>query len=209
MDPGKLISIYGANNTGKSSLVKALEFILVSEEVGHVVLKYPLYLLPGAGPMINDTLRKKNPHKIGAGELQALYTINRTKFQPAIKLFLEAGFLIIAEDYNGTGLAWGIASGAGRSYLEGMESDMIKPDLSFLVTGKRFMSGKEKSHIHEGNDDLMAGAAETHLKLAEEFHWIKIVNDKPPDGLAKDVWQIINEKFNINQRKEARNEKDL
>jgi thymidylate kinase len=206
MKPGKYVAFYSSNNRGKTSLLRELQMLLVQNDIPHVRLKYPLYGLESSGPLINGYLRAGNPLGISPGEIQVLYSKNRIQFQPAIELFLQAGFLILSEDYSGTGLVWGLATGVDRRKLESMETEMIKPDLSFLVTGERFMSGKETGHAHEDNKTLMDRAEEIHLSLAEELGWIKIINNKLPDELAKDVWQIIDEKFNINQRKEARND---
>jgi thymidylate kinase len=200
MSVGKFIAFYSSNNRGKTSLLQELQLFLVQNDIPHFRLKYPLYGLKSSGLLINDYLRVGNPLDISPGEIQVLYSKNRIQFQPAIELLLKAGFLILAEDYSGTGLAWGLATGVSRDILEGMETEIIKPDLSFLITGQRFSSGIETAHTHECDDGLMVRAEEFHLSLAEELGWIKIVNDKPPAELSQIVWQIINQKFHIKEK---------
>ncbi|MBP9709316.1 MAG: hypothetical protein KBD78_16900, partial [Oligoflexales bacterium] len=124
---GKLITLYGINNIGKSTqaglLVKKLN------EVGHkaVHIKYPIYDLAPTGPLLNDILRggKQN---ISEEELQTIFVQNRIDFEPTLIDTLESGTTVVAEDYIGTGIAWGAAKGADLEWLEAINAPLLKED---------------------------------------------------------------------------------
>jgi hypothetical protein len=40
-------------------------------------------------------------------ELQLWFVLNRYQYEPELKKLLNDGYIVIAEDYVGTGIAWG------------------------------------------------------------------------------------------------------
>src|SRR3989344_7041055 len=104
---GKFIVIYGINNLGKSTQAKILVEKLGQEGFSAEYLKYTIYDLKPSGPIINDYLREGNRDNLSPREIQILYTMNRYQFESRLKDKLSQGVNIVAEDYTGTGLAWG------------------------------------------------------------------------------------------------------
>ena len=97
---GKLITIYGVNNMGKSThaekLVKRLQ------EEGHKVhyVKYPVYDIGPTGPFLNSVLRG-GVQNISEDELQLWFILNRYQYQEELKRLLREGHIVVAEDYVG------------------------------------------------------------------------------------------------------------
>ena len=162
MKKGKLIVFYGINNLGKSTQARILIENLKKRGIKAEYIKYPIYNLKPTGPFINQVLRSGKKQKISEEELQMWYTLNRFQFEPKLKEKLANGIWIAAEDYVGTGLAWGWSKGADLKYLENMNKFLVKEDLSILFYGKRFLDGKEKIHLHESNDELMKKCQKKH-----------------------------------------------
>ncbi len=186
---GKLITLYGINNIGKSTqaglLVKKLN------EVGHkaVHIKYPIYDLAPTGPLLNDILRggKQN---ISEEELQTIFVQNRIDFEPTLIDTLESGTTVVAEDYIGTGIAWGAAKGADLEWLEAINAPLLKEDLVIYMYGNRFTEAQESDHIHESNDDLMKKCAEVYELLAKKYNWKGVKVEGGIDDVFKLIWQI-------------------
>ena len=111
--------------------------------------KYGIYDLEPSGPELDDYLRLGNHDNLSPREFQLVHIINRTQFEPKLKSKLNEGTWIIAEDYVGTGTAWGVGAGVDQAFLERMNSHLLKEDLAFLFDGERFSSGIEKVHKHE------------------------------------------------------------
>lgn len=195
MKKGKLITLYGINNIGKSTQCKILIDNLKKNGYDAVYLKYPIYSLEPTGVYINNVLRNSGGvQKISEDELQMWYTLNRYQYEPDLKELLAEGKIVIAEDYTATGLAWGSAKGASLEWLIEINKYLIKEDLAIYLKGKRNLQAKEANHIHESNDELVETCQFILDNLAVKFKWEKI-QVKPSIGETSDeIWSTV-EKF--------------
>lgn len=191
--PGKLIVFYGINNLGKSTQARILVKNLKKQGIQAEYLKYPIYNLTPTGPFINQVLRSGKAQKISEEELQMWYTLNRFQYEPKLKEKLNKGIWIIAEDYIGTGLAWGWAKGADLKYLETMNRPLLREDLAIFFYGQRFLNGKEQVHLHESDDELMQKCQQRHALLAKKYQWKKISANAPRKIIAARIWQIVSQ----------------
>ena len=183
---GKLIVLYGINNIGKTTQAKKLISYLKSKKHKTHYFKIPVYDLKPTGPLINKILRSKK-QEISEQEFQKLYAKNRKDYQPVIKKKLKQGYIIVAEDYVGTGLAWGNVKGASMVYLKKINKGILKEDLAILLDGKRFKKAKEKIHLHETNDSLIRKVRKKHLQLAKEYGWKVIKANKTREKVFQDI----------------------
>ena len=184
---GKFIVIYGINNLGKTTQAKLLFKALKKKGFKAEYIKYPIYDLEPAGPLIDDYLRKGNKYNFSPREFELLHFIDRLKFEPILQRKLERGINVVAEDYFGTGVAWGIGTGVSAKLLEYFYSFVRKEDLAFLFDGERFRQSIEKKHHHETNDDLVKKVRKAHLYLGRKYHWHKINANLP----IADIHRII------------------
>src|SRR3989338_4448176 len=190
---GKLIVLYGINNLGKSTQARILVERLNSAGRKAKYLKYPIYDLEPTGPALNSYLRGGNPDKLTAKDAQILYAKNREQYEPPLKMDLESGRDVVAEDYWGTGVAWGIGCGVDKDFLLSINRKFNFEDLAILLTGKRFESSIEKDHLHETNAEFINKVDEIHRELAQEFGW-KIVNaNQDKETVADDIWNYVKE----------------
>ncbi len=197
MSAAKFIVLYGPNNIGKSTQVRLLAKHLIDEEKEVLILKYPIYDLQPTGPLINDVLRHNK--KMSDLELQKAYAQNRRDFQPTLEKILAAGIYVVAEDYTGTGIAWGMTMGVDLKTLEEMNDDLLQPDLAILLDGPRFKKAVEKGHRHEdAGDEVWQKNRKIHLQLAKRYGWIKVKVDSSPEKVHQKVWQVIKEKLKLN-----------
>jgi len=191
--PGKLIVFYGINNLGKSTQAKLLVQRLKANGYQAEYLKYPIYDLEPSGAMLNDYLRNANPHNLHSREAQIIYAMNRTQYQSELIAKLKAGITIIAEDYKGTGIAWGLGAGVDEKFLKDINSHLVEEDLVFLFDGERFRQAIENNHKHENDEDLITKVRWAHLKLREEYGWWKINANLTIDEIHEQVWESVRE----------------
>jgi len=191
MRRGKFIVFYGINNLGKSTQAKILVESLKKRGIKAEYLKYPIYDLKPSGPFINKVLRGGKKQKISEEEFQMWYTLNRFQSEPKLKAKLEKGIWIVAEDYIGTGLAWGWTKGADLEYLENLNKTLLKEDLAILFYGKRFLDAKEKIHLHESNNELISKCQHKHQLLARKYHWQKIFANGTREEITQKIWVIV------------------
>jgi len=188
---GKFIVLYGINNLGKTTQAKMLVDRLNSYGNKSEYLKYPIYDLEPSGEILNNYLRKGNTYNLTPREAQIIYTINRTQFEKELFTKLEQGINIVAEDYTGTGIAWGIGAGVDEQFLKYINHHLIKEDLAFLFDGERFMEAEETNHKHETNNELTNKVRNTHLKLGNEFGWKKINANLSIEEIHNKLWQEV------------------
>lgn len=191
MKKGKLITLYGINNIGKSTQAKLLVENLRKEGHDTILVKYPVYDMKPSGLYLNDLLRGSLKQSISEDELQMWFTLNRYQFQEQLNEWLSEGRVVVAEDYTGTGIAWGTAKGANLNWLIEINKNLLKEDLAIFLKGKRNMHAKEIQHIHENNDELVEACQFIMENLADQFGW-KTINVKPSIGdTSKDIWEIV------------------
>jgi len=190
MANGKFIVLYGINNLGKTTQAKKLVEHIKQTGRHCEHIKYPMYNLEPTGSIINEYLRQNNPYNLNGREAQIFYSFNRFHYQPELIKKLEAGINIVAEDYVGTGIAWGVAKGADKDFLKRMNEELLAPDLAILMDGERFTAGIEKYHGHENDDELVNKARAAHLELQAEYQWPMINANQEIDKVSADIWQL-------------------
>ncbi len=190
---GRFIVIYGSNNLGKSMQLDLLEQMYRELGMLYVRIKYPIYDSP-TGEVINRVLRPdENGQKLEMDdpELQMYYANNRRWFEPTLIELLKEGD-VIAEDYTGTGMAWGLVKGVDRGYLDEINDGLRKPDFEILLDGERFSGGIEKGHRHEAaGNEIWERSRRIHQELATELGW-EIVNANRSERVVhEEILQIL------------------
>lgn len=191
--PWKLIVLYGINNLWKSTQAHLLIDWLREQGIAAEYLKYAIYDLAPSGPMLNDYLRNDNPYQLSPREFQLLQVLNRTQYQSVLESKLANWTWIIAEDYVGTGIAWGMGAGLDQQFLTEINLHLRQPDLELFFDGERFQSWIEKNHQHEQNDALMQKVRLFHQELAEKNHWIPINANRSKEEIQKELQAVISE----------------
>lgn len=174
MEKGKFIAIYGINGIGKTTQVELLVEYLKKQGKNASRLKYPVYDLEPEGPFIYKYLRDpqfRKANELSTHELQKKYADNRTRYEETLKKRLENGEWIVGEDYIGTGIAWGLTWGGDLEYLEEINEDLLKEDLSILMHGYRFLTAVEENHRNETETERIAICKNFHKLLAEKYGW--------------------------------------
>ncbi|MDO8668587.1 MAG: hypothetical protein Q7K35_05920 [bacterium] len=188
---GKFIVLYGVNNLGKTTQAKMLVQKLKDSGLQAEYLKYPVYDLVPSGQILNNYLRQGNFHNLTPREIQIIYAFNRAQFQEKLREKLSQGINIVAEDYTGTGIAWGLAAGLDENFLKLINSNLLKEDLAFLFDGERFLESIEYNHQHETDSRLITKARIAHLRLGYELGWT-LIDANQPVGLIHDkIWNQV------------------
>jgi thymidylate kinase len=191
MKKGKFIVLYGINNLGKTTQAKLLVKMLKKNGKKAEYVKYPIYNLEPAGKLINEYLRKDNPYNFSPREFELIHFIDRISYETTLKDKLNKGINVIAEDYFGTALAWGIGAGVDKKLLEYLYSFVYKEDLAILFDGKRFIDSVEINHKHENDEKLIGKVKKAHLEIGEKYSWQKINANLPIEEIQKNIWEKV------------------
>lgn len=177
MQKGKFIAVYGTNGIGKTTQVELLIEYLKKKGKDAMRLKYPIYDLEPEGPFIYNYLRDpefRRNNELSTHRLQKKYAENRIRYEPILRDQLKKGKWVVAEDYVGTGISWGLTWGGKLDYLEDLNEDLLKPDLEILMDGPRFLSAIEKDHRNEINPERIEISRNFFFLLADRYGWIKV-----------------------------------
>lgn len=200
MKKGKFIAIYGINGIGKTTQVEIFVKYLQSQGLNASQLKYPVYNLEPEGPFIYKYLRDpkfREKNELSTERLQQKYADNRKRYERELKKRLKNGEWIVAEDYIGTGIAWGLTWGGDLEYLEKINKNLLEPNLSILMHGKRFNTAIEKDHRNEMEEERIKICKNFHLLLAKKYDW-KIINaNQKVEKVKKDIAEAFNEYIKI------------
>ena len=196
MDRGKFIAIYGINGIGKTTQVDILVKYLQSKGLKASRLKYPVYNLEPEGPFIYNYLRDpqfRMKNELPTDALQQKYADNRTRYEPELKKRLASGEWIVAEDYVGTGIAWGLTWGGNLEYLEEINEKLMPADFSILMHGERFVTAIEKDHRNEMETERIQICKNFHLLLAGKYNWKIIDANQNVEEVKEDIIKIIDQ----------------
>jgi thymidylate kinase len=197
-EKGKLIVIYGINSLGKTTQAKMLvESLIIRYSKRAEYLKYPVYTLEPTGPLLNNYLKGGNPNQFTSREFQLMQVINRTQYQNTIQEKLDKGIWIVAEDYVGTGIAWGMADNLDKKLLFELNSHLIKEDLGILFEGTSFANDLDKENIHESNLELLQKAATAFKEISNDFGWNTLNANQEKEVVQEEVMNIVKSKLNI------------
>lgn len=192
-----LITLYGINNIGKTTHSQRLVERLKAEGHDAVYVKYPVYSIEPTGTYLNSFLRSGAAQAVSEEELQMWFALNRYQFEPELKEWLEEGKIVVAEDYIGTGIAWGTTKGASTEWLETLNKNLIQEELAILIDGERAMDAVEEGHLHETNEAFIKRARQVHLELGEKYDWVKVPLQPTKEETAELIWKVVEAKLNV------------
>lgn len=193
---GKFIVLYAPNNLGKSLQLDLLEKAWQEAGRPYQRIKYPRYESE-FGKIINRELRGSEEEKFNLtdAELQMLYAEDRRAYQQELLQLLEQGD-VLAEDYTGTGIAWGLTRGVSREKLDLYNYGLLEPDIAILLTGERYSAGIEKGHRFEAaGQEIWEKNREVHEQLAGELGWEVVNANQTPEKVHGEILRIIEEKW--------------
>lgn len=195
---GQFIVFYGVNALGKSTQAKMLvENLIVKFGKNAEYLKYAIYNLEPSGILISNYLKEGNSYGFTAREFQLLQVLNRTQYEPRLKEKLSKGTWVVAEDYIGTGIAWGMATGIDKNLLYNLNSHLLKENLGILFEGEPFLESLEKSNAHEKDPALLQKVETNFKQIADDFGWHKINANQPIEKVQEEIMAIVRSKLSI------------
>jgi len=189
------IVLYGINNLGKSTQAHLLVERLNKEGHDAEYIKYPRYEITPTGHIINAYLREGNPLHLSKREFQLFNALNRTQYEPELKQKLDAGVIMVGEDYTGSGLAWGIGTGVDEQFMKTINDHLLKENLAFVFDGNRFTEATESDHTHENDVELQEHVRSVYTQLGQEFGWLLVNANRTREAIHEQIWDSVRQKL--------------
>lgn len=191
MRKGLFVVLYGPSGVGKTKQLDLLEEKLRGEGSTVKRVEYPIYELGDAGQKLKKILwkREKQPRE---EEMQKLFAQNRQDFEPTLRGWLNSGVTVLAEDYKGTGIVWGVARGITLERMEEINKNFADPDVSVLIDGPRRLDLREgEGHVYNTDEDEWYRARKVYLQMADKYGWIRVGGDAPILTVAGRIWTVV------------------
>ena len=193
---GKFIVIDGCNNVGKSTQVRKLEATLQQAHFPTKTLKYHLYQ-EYVGDICRRIRHENNPDNYSPFLCQVYASYNKMCYQPQLQQLLNEGYWVIAENYAGTNIARWTVDGVSRALLEELNAPLLKPDLTILLDGERYLEAVEQGHLYENNDEKQRTCRKIFLELAEKYQWEVVNAHQTPDEVHQQIFSLITQTFHL------------
>jgi thymidylate kinase len=188
---GLLIVFYGASGVGKSKQIELLGEKLKEERVSFRNVVYPIFDLGESGKRLKRLVYQKE-RPLPEEEMQKLFAENRMEFELTLRKWLDSGVTVLAEDYIGTGIVWGVTRGMSLERIEEINNDFTPPDVSLLIDGPRRLDLRAgEGHIYQNDEEEWYRARKVYLQMADKYGWIRVGADAPILTVANRIWTVI------------------
>ena len=188
---GLFIVLYGPSGVGKTKQLELLEDRLRKEGVAFKRVEYPVYDLSEAGPKLKRILWRRE-RAMPEEQMQQLFAKNRQDFEPTLSGWLKSGVTVLAEDYKGTGMVWGVTRGLTMQRMEEINKDFREPDVSILIDGPRRLDLRSgEGHIYQTDEEEWYRARKNYLAMADKYGWIRVGGDAPILTVADRIWTVV------------------
>lgn len=183
--------MYGPSGVGKSKQMYVLEEQMKNMGITNKTVEYPIYNQGEAGRRLKRIIWKQEAQP-AEEELQQLFAQNRRDFEPTLKSWLDSGVNVLAEDYKGTGIVWGVTRGISIERMEEINKDFLDPDISILIDGPRRLDLRPgEGHIYNTDEEEWYRARKVYLQLADKYGWVRVGGDAPMITVSGRIWAIV------------------
>lgn len=197
---GLFIVLYGPSGVGKSKQLQLLENRFSQMQIATKTVEYPLVDLEPVGPKIKKIVWGMD-ERPSEEEMQEMFSQNRRDFEPTLKSWLSSGMVVLAENYKGTGMVWGVTRGIGVEKMEKINEGFLDPDISILIDGPRRLDLRPgEGTIYDVDEDEWYKARKVYLQMADKYGWIRVGGDAPILTVDTRIWSIIRPVIDLRRR---------
>ena len=188
---GLLFVLEGIDQSGKRTQTLLLTQRISS--LGHKVrsISFPIYDTP-IGAEIKASLEGKRSYPPQVKHL--LLSANRWEVKLEMENLLEEGWIIIANRYTPSNIAYGLASGIDEDWLMSLDRGLPKPDLVIIIDIPPQVSLARKVEdrdMHERDLSYLSRVRENYLMLAKRFGWIVVDGDRDISQVHEEIWDRV------------------
>jgi len=179
----------GIDKAGKATQARLLSRRLKKEGYRCKILSFPVYTTP-IGRELKLSLQGGRKYPLQVRFL--LMSANRWEMKEKIEA--RSVDLLILNRYIHSNIAYGIASGLDRHWLESLDSGLPQPDLVVLLDISPMTSLKRKMEGRDVNEKDLAylnKVREVYLDLAEEKGWFVIDAERGVEQVHEEVFSLV------------------
>lgn len=182
---GALVVIEGIDQAGKMTLARSIQERLRGAGLSSEVRHYPDYETP-IGQLIRSLLYGQTESDARARCM--LFAANRWEKDAELRRMRQANTLVLVDRYTWSNVVYGASQGIDETWLCGLESGLLDPDLTLLVdiTPEESLRRKPGDRDRfERDSRLLEEARRFYLKTAQRRDWLVLEGTLPPPALAE------------------------
>jgi len=179
----------GIDKAGKATQARLLSRRLEKEGYRCKIISFPVYTTP-IGKELKLSLQGRRRYPLQVRYL--LMSANRWEMKEKIES--RNVDLLILNRYIHSNIAYGIASGLDRNWLESLDSGLPQPDLVVLLdispttSLKRKLKGRD---VNEKDLAYLSKVREVYLNLAKEKGWFVIDAERDVEQVHQEVFESV------------------
>ena len=195
---GKIITLEGIENSGKTTQAQMLSHYLSKEKhlnTAHFDLPdYQTDLGKIIDKYLNYAEMPSNPEV-----LHLLYAANRYEIRDVINFHLNDGYVVIMNRYYQSSIVYGYVNGLETGWLSTLDENMPRSDLTLIldvpvqITEKRGTLMKKNRFVYD--KEFIERVREAFLTLAEKEKWEVIDGAQSREDIHKDIIKIVESHF--------------
>ena len=184
-----IVAFEGIDKAGKATQARLLSVRLQKEGYRCRTLSFPVYNTP-IGRELKLSLQGRRSYPIQVRYL--LMSANRWEMKGELE---SAGVdVLILDRYIHSNIAYGVASGLDRSWLESLDRGLPEPNLVILLDISPTTSLKRKRRGRDLNEQDLAyleRVRSVYLDLAKEYGWWVIDAERTIKQVHEKIYTIV------------------
>jgi len=197
MSTSALICLEGIDGSGTSTQARRLGKRLEESGVRWRATHFPNYRTP-IGKLIKGFLLHNI--RLRARTIRLLYTANRWERASEVERALRKGVVVILDRYSSSNVAYGVADGLDKKWLEDIENGLPQPSLTILIDLPSREALKRKRRVkkldrYEKNLGYIERVRQAYLHLAKEKRWKIVDGVKSREELEEEIWDYVSKRL--------------
>jgi len=184
-----IVAFEGIDKAGKATQARLLSAKLQKEGYRCKTLSFPVYTTP-IGRELRLSLQGRRSYPIQVRYL--LMSANRWEMKGELES-AEVDVLIL-DRYIHSNIAYGVASGLDRSWLESLDRGLPEPNLVILLDISPTTSLTRKMRGRDVNEQDLAyleRVRSVYLALAKEYGWWVISAERTIKQIHKEIYTLV------------------
>mgnify|MGYP001342830852 FL=1 len=196
MRKGKFIIIEGIDQSGKKTQSILLRNRLKKKgyKVGYI--SFPKYNT-SIGKLVKKCLHDDS---FSLEMSHILLSANRWESEKEIRYKLENMDFVVCNRYCDSNIAYGLANGLKKEWLENLDLGLPRPDLTILIdipiTESVFRKSENRDR-YEKDRKFLNNVKSRYKKLATMNKWSRIKGNRSKEEVSKEIWNLVVNKYKI------------
>lgn len=186
-----IVALEGTDQAGKGTQAAMLARALRRRGTPCALFSLPDYATP-VGRVLRSTLASRRA--VAPQVIHALMSVNRWEVLPRIERALSSGRLAVMDRYYHSNVAYGVANGLRRAWLESLDAGLPRSDIVILLDSggaeslRRKPAGRDR---FERDAEFLRRVSRVYRAMARRGRWLTIDASLPRAEIHSQVMKAV------------------